>query len=174
MNLLADSFSSLAGGTEFVGMEEHLLVALFKWSNFRVGGLTLFTGFINWLLRNKERGIDEKNEAKTIDYQICVLAWEMRDEQIHVSVISPVNVLCGITQGHSKLVEIFYVERMSDNDLKIVLRFCRKLSRQVSSRYSRETPVIDALSEKCLAKLLQSGISSGYQNCHHPCYKESH
>ncbi len=154
MNLLAKSFHRFASGRDFAKLEKHMLEALLQRSDLRANWLTLFQGFMNWLLRNEERRINE-DEDKTIEHEICVFAWElMRDEQIHLPEISPDTVLCGITQRHSKLVESFDVARMCDDDLKVVIRFCRKLSHGVSLRYSRKTPVIDALFEKCLTQLV--------------------
>ncbi len=94
---------------------------------------------MNWLLRNKECGIDTKDEDKTVEYRICVFVWEMlRAEQIYLPEISVDDVTCGFTQCHSKLVESLNVERMTDNDLKGVVRFCRRFSREVSAAYSRK------------------------------------
>ena len=164
MNRIVKSLHSLAGGVEFAKLEPHLLEALFQRSNFDASTLASFTGLMNWLLHNKERDIDEKNEDETIEQQICVLSSEMmRDEAMKVQEISPASALCGITQSHSKLVESFSVAKMPDNDLKVAVRFCRKLSLEVSSRYSRKTPVIDALFEKCFNKLVQSGQWSDFK-----------
>ncbi len=67
---------------------------------------------MNWLLRNKERSIEEKKVNEKVEHQISVYAFElMRDEKMNVYAIVAVKDSCGIMQRHSKLIESFSVSK---------------------------------------------------------------